>query len=135
MTTHHLNVDGLKKFAPLRKLNEQQLILLGTKDEVKLYKKKQVVLAAGSSDNIEYFLIKGKLKLTANDGRSMVIDSQSKTAENAIAHLQPRQYTVEALENTAMLLIDWSILAHFIREALRSLKTVRTIKNSRLRKS
>lgn len=117
MTKHRLNIDGLKKFAPLQKLNEHQLVLLESKHEVKLYKKNQVIIESGSTDNIEYFLIKGKLKLTADDGRGMVVDTGSKAAENAIAHLQPRQYTVEAVENTAMLMIDWSVLAHFLKEA------------------
>ena len=117
MTGRQLDVDSLRQFQPLQKLNEQQLILLATKHDIKEFKKSQKVIAAGSSDNIEYFLLAGKLRLTAGDGRSMIIEANTEKAKNPIAHLQPRQYQVEAVENSRLLLIDWSILAQFMREA------------------
>lgn len=117
MTATTVDTSVLKQFEPLKKLNEKQLILLESKHEVRGYKKGHTILEAGSSDNIEYFLLKGSLKLTANDGKTLTIDADTKAAKNAIAHLQPRQYTVKALKPSVLLLIDWSVLAQFIREA------------------
>lgn len=123
MDVPHADTDTLKSFEPLSKLTDQQLILLESKNEIRLFKENQVIIEAGSSDNIAYFLVKGKLELTARDGRSMTIEAGSHSAKNAIAHLQPRQYTVKALTASALLLVDWMILAQFIREAPRILQS------------
>lgn len=112
-----LTVKGLRKFSPLNRLNDKQLILLVSHHEIKEFKKRATVVALGSSDNKEYFLIQGKLQLTANDGKRMEIEGGTDAAMRPVAHLQPRQYKVKVLEAATFLLIDWLVLAQFIREA------------------
>ena len=112
-----LTAKILKKFTPLDRLNDKQLVLLASHHEIKQYKKKATVIELGSSDNKEYFLVQGKLLLTASDGKQKEIESGTPTAMRPIAHLQPRQYSAQVLEKATFLIIDWIVLAQFIREA------------------
>ena len=112
-----LTAKRLKKFTPLNRLNEKQLVLLASHHEIKEYEKNATVITRGSSDNKEYFLIQGKLQLIAKDGKEMEIEGGSPAAMRPVAHLQPRQYDVHVLEKATLLLIDWLTLAQFIREA------------------
>jgi len=114
-----LTAKTLKKFTPLDRLNEKQLVLLASHHEIKEYNKDAVVVELRSSDNKEYFLIQGKLQLTAKDGKVMEIEGGTPAAMRPVAHLQPRQYDVEVLEKATFLLIDWMVLAQFVREAPR----------------
>mgnify|MGYP000552775906 CR=1 FL=1 len=128
-----LTAKILKKFAPLSRLNERQLVLLASHHEIKEYKKNATVITRGSSDNKEYFLIQGKLQLIAKDGKTMEIEGGSPAAMRPVAHLQPRQYDIQVLENGTLLLIDWFTLAQFIREAPKDRSKVKsTISNDPL---
>ncbi|OUR95994.1 hypothetical protein A9Q81_13110 [Gammaproteobacteria bacterium 42_54_T18] len=112
-----LTAKILKKFTPLNRLNDKQLILLASHHEIKRYKKKAMVIELDSSDNKEYFLVQGKLLLTASDGKQNEIEGGTPAAMRPIAHLQPRQYNVKVLEAAIFLIIDWAVLAQFVREA------------------
>ncbi|MBV1921901.1 MAG: cyclic nucleotide-binding domain-containing protein, partial [Pseudomonadales bacterium] len=112
-----LTAKILKKFTPLDRLNDKQLVLLASHHEIKQYKRKATVIVLGSSDNKEYFLIQGKLLLTASDGKQQEVEGGTATAMRPIAHLQPRQYTAKVLETATFLIIDWTVLAQFVREA------------------
>ncbi len=116
-TSNLLTAKILKKFTPLDRLNDKQLVLLASHHEIKQYKRKATVIALGSSDNKEYFLIQGKLLLTASDGKQKEIEGGTATAMRPIAHLQPRQYNAKVLETATFLIIDWAVLAQFVREA------------------
>ncbi|OUS25201.1 hypothetical protein A9Q99_21605 [Gammaproteobacteria bacterium 45_16_T64] len=115
-----LKTKILRKFNPLNRLNEKQLILLSSNHEVRQYKKRSTVMTVGSSDNVEYFLIDGKIEVTAKDGKKKVVEAGTLSAMSPIAHLQPRQYDVQVIEKATFLLIDWMVLAQFIREAPKS---------------
>ena len=125
-----LTAKILKKFTPLNRLNEKQLVLLASHHEIKEYKKNATVITHGSSDNKEYFLIQGKLQLIAKDGKKMEIEGGSPAAMRPVAHLQPRQYDIQVLEKATLLIIDWLTLAQFIREAPKDRSKVKsTISN------
>lgn len=115
-----LKTKILRKFNPLNRLNEKQLILLSSNHEVKQYKKRSTVMTVGSSDNVEYFLIAGKVEVTAKDGKKKIVEAGTLSAMSPIGHLQPRQYDVQVIEKSTFLLIDWMVLAQFIREAPKS---------------
>lgn len=117
MTPGKINIDTLRRFTPLRKLSESQLVLLEAHVELQSYKRKQVIAETGSADNTDYFLLKGKLLLTAKDGREIEIAADSAAAANAIASLQPRQYKVTALESCELVQIESAMLAQLIAEA------------------
>lgn len=112
-----VDIETLKRFNLLGRLNEKQLILLESRHEVRVFQRNRVIFEAGSSDNIEYFLLDGEVELTAKDGKSFTINANTPAAKHAIAHLQPRQYQVKTKAKSQLILIDWSVLAQLVRQA------------------
>lgn len=112
-----LSPSELKAFTPLNRLDEKQLILLSSHHEILKYNAKCQLMAHGSADNKEYFLIEGKLKLTAKDGKEKIVEGGTEGALSPVAHLQPRMYDVKVLEKSLILQVDWNLLAEFMRQA------------------
>ncbi|WP_250656861.1 HDOD domain-containing protein [Alkalimarinus coralli] len=112
-----LNADALKKFRPLDRLSENQRILLAHKAHFSSFKKKKVILERGSLDHHDYFLLSGTIELEAPDGRTRTIEAGSDKADAAIAHLQPRQYTVKAVTDVDFLVIEQDVLNILLKEA------------------
>lgn len=112
-----VEIDTLKQFSLLDQLNEKQLVLLESRHEVKEFRQNRVIFEAGSSDNIEYFLLDGEVELTAKDGKSFIIKANTPSARNAIAHLQPRLYQVRTKSRSQLILIDSSVLAKLVQQA------------------
>ncbi len=117
MIANSIDIDLLKKFIPFRQLSDAQLILLNTKVEKHSYNPKHVITTFGSSDNTDYFLLSGKLLLTASDGRQSIVNADSVAAQHAIATLRPRRYKVTVLEKSDLIQIDSTILSNFITQA------------------
>ena len=106
-------------FNPLNRLDEKQLILLSSHHQVLTLSKQALLIAQGSANNKEYFLLEGSLKVTASDGKEKIIVGGSQQALSPIAHLQPRKYNVSVLDRAKMLVVEWDLLADFMRQAPR----------------
>lgn len=116
-STVALSADALKKFHPLDRLSENQRILLAHKAHFSSFKKKKTILERGTTDHHDYFLLSGSIELEALDGRTRLIDAESEKASAAIAHLQPRQYTVKAVTDVDFLVIEQDVLNILLRQA------------------
>ncbi len=112
-----LNADALKKFRPLDQLSENQRILLAHKAHISVFNKKKIVLERGSRDRHDYFLLSGKIELEAFDGRKREIVANTEQAVAAVAHLQPRQYSVKAITDAEFLVIEQDVLNCLLKEA------------------
>ncbi|UZE95533.1 HDOD domain-containing protein [Alkalimarinus alittae] len=112
-----ITADALKKFRPLDRLSENQRILLAHKAHFSSFKKKKVVFERGTFDHHDYFLLNGKIELEAPDGRTREIDAGTEQADAAIAHLQPRQYTVKAVTDVDFLIIEKDVLNILLKQA------------------
>jgi len=90
------SIKLLGHFKPLNRLSDKQLVLLQAHAEIRHYKAGEQILALGSEDRLEYFLLKGGVELESFDGRVKRIEAGTESAMTAIALLQPRKYNVVA---------------------------------------
>ncbi|MBT3060259.1 MAG: HDOD domain-containing protein [Candidatus Thiodiazotropha sp.] len=106
----HPTPEILKRFHPLDQLNDIQLELLGRSIQIHSAGRGLKIVEQGDTTPFSIYLIKGKLRLLSSDGRITEIVDDSAQAENPIANLIPRRYTVEAISPTDYLMVDNSLL-------------------------
>ena len=112
-----LELDVLKTLNPLNKLSEEQQIILASASHTKKYRKRNLIIELGSSDQNEYFLLSGIVVLEAKDGRRSVVEAGSERAKSALAHLQPRQYNVIAAKECEFLIVAQDVLSQLLKDA------------------
>lgn len=112
-----LSLRRLKKFQPLNRLTDDQLVLLVNRTERKSYSRGQQVLQRGARDGLDYFLVAGKVELESLDGRKMTIEAETERALNPIARLQPRMYDVTAVAPCQFLVIEQDVLNQLLHAA------------------
>lgn len=101
---------------PLNQLSEKQLVLLQAHSTIKRYVNGEQILALGSEDRLEYFLLKGRVTLEAFDGRIKHIEAGTESARTAIALLQPRKYKVTADIDSIFLLVSQQTVEALLSE-------------------
>ncbi len=99
-------ISLLRKFIPLNEWSNKKLELLANSIEIKHAKESETLIERGSSDELSYYLISGKVKLTAADGKTRVIDAESGHAASPISQLIPRQYRATCLSPVQYICID-----------------------------
>ena len=112
MTT--IDVNTLKSLVPLCHLTSDELEILASRTEYQVADKTGKLIELGSKDNRALYLIKGKVQLTAADGRGYVIESDSEKAKHAISHLIPHKYTVVAITPVKYIWIDNQVLDNLV---------------------
>ncbi len=68
------------------------------------------ILELGSDDPYSYFLLSGRVELTAADGGRLKVEAESERARNPLSDLRPRKYAVKALGKVYYLKIESSLL-------------------------
>jgi len=114
----------LSHFAPLESLSRQQLHLLASIVELKSVTPGTRIITKGSNEDCSFFLVSGRLKLTAADGKVRMIDATDEGARAPIAQLRPRMYDVEALTSAEFLQIDSHLLVDIHKSSLNSAEEV-----------
>lgn len=87
----------LRPFAPFAQLSAEQLIVAAGRTALKRFRDGDLVLARGSEDSCDYFLLDGNVVLIDPDGNSKMIASGSAEAGNPLAPLRPALFDVRAL--------------------------------------
>lgn len=116
MSTETLPIKLLQQFSPLNKFSDKELVLLSDKIEVRRYIAGECIIELGSEDHLDYFLASGTVKLESFDGRVKQFDASSETAKTALAHLQPRKYSVVAVEVCTLLVVRQSVVEALLKE-------------------
>lgn len=106
----HPTPEILKRFHPLDQLNDIQLEMLGRSIQIHSAGRGLKILEQGDTTPFSLYLIKGKLRLLSTDGRVTEILDDSPQAQNPIANLIPRRYTVEAVSPTDYLVVENGLL-------------------------
>lgn len=86
----------LRQFVPFKDVSENELAALARGVKLIAGDKGTVLFAAGSDDQLDYFLVKGEVRLIANDGRINSVNAEDNVARNPLARLRPRLYTAKA---------------------------------------
>jgi HD-like signal output (HDOD) protein len=95
---------------PFDECSEEELIVLADHSWLDSAGSGHVLARAGETDNWDYYLIEGTLRLVAEDGKEIFLMGGSRTARSPVAHLQPRQYTLSALTPIKYLRVDTGLL-------------------------
>lgn len=106
----HPTPETLSRFQPLEELGRVQLELLSQTLQIHTAEQGSIIFEQGDTNPFSLYLLRGSLRLTANDGREMVIDVFSRQAQRPIAQLLPRQYQVAALSYVEYLTLDNQLL-------------------------
>ncbi len=110
MESKQPDIKMLSHFAPLGALSQEQLQLLASIVELKTVPSGTRVIHKGSNEDCSYFLVSGRLKLIAADGKSRMIDAEDESARAPIAQLRPRMYDVDALTTAEYLCVESHLL-------------------------
>jgi len=106
----HPSPETLKHYHPLDRLDEIQRELLANSLHIHATGKGATLIQAGDATQFSLYLLSGRLRLTSVDGRVSEIDSDTPQAQNPIAHLIPRRYTVETTSPVEYLMIEGGLL-------------------------
>ncbi len=91
-----LAVKNIERYESLGHLSAVQQILAASRAKTYSAAQGELIIALGDSSDAELFLLDGRLKLVAQDGKESFIDTASKNARKAIAQLKPRRYAIYA---------------------------------------
>lgn len=99
-------VTLLRKYVPLNEWNREQLELLANNVVIEFAHPGDILIHLGTSDALSYYLIKGRVRLTAADGKSKEIDSDDGHVATPLSQLLPRKYQVTCVSDVEYLCID-----------------------------
>lgn len=105
-----LGSEGLREYTSFRNLGEEDLLILAGRIDVRRIARGEVLFECGDIDTHEFFLVSGRLQLTAEDGRERVVEADTSLGRMPIARLRPRQYTARALTAVEYFSIDCDVL-------------------------
>lgn len=86
----------LRQFVPFKDALESELVALAREVKLVAANEGAVLFDVGSDDQLDYFLVKGRVNLIAKDGRINSVDAEDNAARNPLARLRPRLYTAKA---------------------------------------
>lgn len=110
-----ISASILKVFNPLQSLSPEELQLLARGAVLQRLEPNQCLFKSGSSDAWAYYLVTGRTRLEATDGRSLCVDGGTEAARNPLSNLCPRKYTVTALDAAEVLRIDRTVLQNVLQ--------------------
>ena len=99
-------VSQLRRFFPLNEWGEKQLEALARTIRIKHANTGDTIIRRGSSDELSYYLVSGKVQLLAEDGRSSQVNSEDTKAKKPLSQLLPRKYQVTCLSPVEYLCVD-----------------------------
>ncbi|MDH5649961.1 MAG: HDOD domain-containing protein [Gammaproteobacteria bacterium] len=106
MSPRTIPLESLLQYRPLDQLEQFELDVLAASTLIKSARKGTRLLEVGSGVKKTLYLINGHLKLTAQDGKSFIIDSNSARAKEPISHLVPHKYTVNCMSDVEYMWIE-----------------------------
>jgi HD-like signal output (HDOD) protein len=109
-TAEHPSVDTLSSFSALKDLGSDKLLELARQLVVSTASRGARLLANGSEDSSTFYLLEGKLQLTAADGGVQLMGHDDSSARNPVARLRPSRYEVTAATPVRFLRIEENLL-------------------------
>lgn len=106
----HVAAQRLRDFAAFENLPEDELLVVASKTSLLQSDKGAQLFACGDVGSHEYFLLQGKIKLTAEDGRERLMSFDDNVAQHPVARLRPRQYAATAHTEIEYFTIDVDLL-------------------------
>ncbi|VAW59460.1 hypothetical protein MNBD_GAMMA08-3184 [hydrothermal vent metagenome] len=105
-----INVELLARYQPLNALNPEHLQEILKQLKLITVPANKTLFEKGSTENFQYFLVKGELNLLGDSGVLKTIKSDSNDGLNAIAHILPRTVTAQAKTDCTLFKIDGDLI-------------------------
>ena len=102
--------EVLAGFSTFQQLDANTLARAACRTQVHRAPPHTCLLAQGTSDDWNLYLVDGKLQLVANDGDMELTESGSQKARAPVAFLKPRKYTVTTLTPVTFLWVNDAII-------------------------
>jgi HD-like signal output (HDOD) protein len=99
-------ISILRKFIPLNEWSREQLELLANTVEISHAQSGTTLIELGTSDEMSYYLIKGRVQLTAADGRIKVLDTDEGDLKHPLSQLLPRKFQVTCQSDVEFICVD-----------------------------
>ncbi|WP_339802360.1 HDOD domain-containing protein [uncultured Marinobacter sp.] len=112
-----LPLSRLRKFQPLNRLSDDQLVLLVNRAERRVHGPGQKIAERGARDGLDFYLLDGAVELQSADGRKSTVSADTEKSLTAIARLQPRMFDVVAIKSCEFLVVDQAVLNQLLRAA------------------
>ena len=112
----HPTLAELRRFSTLRQLDRQALNQLADRLTIQHAARDVVLLELGSTDDHSLYLLKGRVRLTARDGKVKEIDQEDTSAQDPLARLRPATYEVRSLSPISYLRISNQLLDTVTRQ-------------------
>ena len=93
----HPDIQKLRTFLPFQELRQDQLTLLSRHLQVETAPSGTLLIERGSTENYFFFLSEGRVRLEAEDGKTLEVQSGSDQARRPIAQLVPRKFKVTSI--------------------------------------
>ncbi|MEE8060045.1 MAG: HDOD domain-containing protein [Pseudomonadales bacterium] len=100
----------LVQYVPFENIDEQLLTMLAKDIDICSASNGFTLFYTGDYDANEYYLIKGSIKLLAQDGRENTIQASDNNCRFPIARLRPRMYTAIATSDIQYFVVSASVL-------------------------
>lgn len=114
-----MKLSDLQQFEQFSQLTDEQLILLKPSMRIKRCEKEdELILPLGSTSDLEFFLVKGKLLLTAEDGRQQQIKAGTPEARLSIARLRPSIYEVKSDSSAVLIALPGKLLTQQVKASI-----------------
>jgi HD-like signal output (HDOD) protein len=111
-TTTHPDVEQLRHFLPMRALTRDQLKVIARSLLVEAADTGEQLITIGSTDDHCFFLVEGRIRLVAEDGKVSELEAADKSARSPISQLRPHHYAVTAVTPVRFLRIDMNMLSN-----------------------
>lgn len=108
---------ALARFVPLNRLSEEQRVVVAARGSLRQVPAGQPVLQGDAPEQLDYFLLQGKVRLRASDGRETEIAAGTEAARRALSSLLARKVDVIARADCVFLVIEQNLLATLLKEA------------------
>jgi len=105
------DLSTLRRIKVISRLSENHLIAIANQLQVLSANKKELLLEAGATEKTSLYIVKGRVSLSAADGKTRTIEVGENQELRPIARLRPSIYDVTALGPVSYLKIDVDKLA------------------------
>ncbi|GLR65283.1 HDOD domain-containing protein [Marinospirillum insulare] len=114
-----MKLSDLHQFEQFSQLTDEQLILLKPSMRIKRCEAAdETILPLGSSSDLEFFLLNGKVNLVAEDGREQEIKAGTPEARLSIARLRPSIYQVNSASAAVLIALPGKLLTQQVKASI-----------------
>jgi CRP-like cAMP-binding protein len=116
VTAENKEFSQLAKLVPLNTLSDDALKSLLQRVDIDVIRKGDQLFRQGDADNLNIYLLSGRIGLFVNDAQIDVVEDSSATARFPVAHQIPRKFTATALTKVEVVRIDSRMLSEALAE-------------------